>query len=71
MIFVIKVIWLNIPKKSCHGETARRIEERISNQSKCDKNLHTLKHSSKEGHPHIQDKDFKVLGNLNVAALAL
>ena len=24
---------------------------------------HTLKHSSEEGHTHLWDKDFKVLGN--------
>ena len=45
------------------GETDRRIKERIIGHNKHDKNSHILKHSREEGHTHIWDKDFKVLGN--------
>ena len=45
------------------GEIDRRIKERIIDNNKRDKNSHILKHFRKEGHTHIWDKDFKVLGN--------
>ena len=55
------------PNQTCAegntGETDRRIKERIIDHSKCDKNSHILKHSLEEGHTHVWDKDFKVLGN--------
>ena len=45
------------------GETDRRIKEWIINHNKRDKNSHILKHSPEEGHTHLWDRDFKVLGN--------
>ena len=52
----------NIPK-DYNGETDRSIKERIIDNNKRDKNSHILKHYSEEGHTHVQDKDFKVIGN--------
>ena len=55
------------PKQTCAddyiGETDGRIKERIIGHNKRDKNSHILKHSRKEGHTHVWDRDFKVLGN--------
>ena len=55
------------PNQTCTedyiGETDRRIKERIIDHNKRDKNSHTLKHVREEGHTHVWDKDFKVLGN--------
>ena len=45
------------------GETDRRIKERMIDHNKRDKNSHILKHSREEGHTHVWDKNFKVLGN--------
>ena len=54
------------PNQTCTedyiGETDRRIKERIIDHNKHDKNPHILKYSW-EGHTHVWDKDFKVLGN--------
>ena len=44
-------------------ETERRIKERVIEHNKRDKNSHILKHSREEGHTHLWDRDFKVLGN--------
>ena len=44
-------------------ETDRRIKESIIDHNKRDKNSHILKHFRGEGHTHVWDKDFKVLGN--------
>ena len=45
------------------GETDLSIKERIIDHKKCDKNSHMLKYSNDEGHTHVWDKDFKVVGN--------
>ena len=50
------------------GETDHRIKERIIDHSKRDKNSHILKRSPEEGHSHVWDKNFKVLGNNNCSA---
>ena len=44
-------------------ETDRKMKEGINDHNKRDKNSHILKHSREEGHTHVWDKDFKVLGN--------
>ena len=55
------------PNKTCNedyiGETDRRIEERIINKSKCDKNSHLLKQSHEKNHQDVWENDFKDLGN--------
>ena len=55
------------PNQTCTedyiGETGRRIKERTIHHNKRDKNSHILKSSREEGHTHVWDKDFKVLGN--------
>ena len=55
------------PNQTCAedyiGETDRRIKETIIDHNKRDKNSHILKHSREEGHTHVWEKDFKVLGN--------
>ena len=53
----------NVPSTDYIGETDGRIKERIIDHNKSDKNSHILKHSRKEGHTHVWDRDFKVLGN--------
>ena len=45
------------------GEADCKIKERIIDHNKRDNNSHILKHSHGEGHTHVWDKDFKVLGN--------
>ena len=54
------------PNQTCTedymGETDRKIQERIIDHNKRDKNSHILKQSREEGHTHVWDKDFKVLG---------
>ena len=61
------VYYGNCPNQTCIedyiGETDRRIKERIIDHNKRDKNSHILKHSREEGHTHVWDKYFKVLGN--------
>ena len=55
------------PDKTCNenyiGETDRRIEERIINHNKRDKNSHLLKHSREKNHQHVWENQFKVLVN--------
>ena len=56
--------WPNQPYTEDYiGETDCRIKERITDHNKLDKNSHILKHSREEGHTHVWDKYFKVLGN--------
>ena len=43
------------------GETDRRIEERIIDHNKSDKNSHLLKQSREKTHQHVWENDFKVL----------
>ena len=61
------VYYSKCPDKTCNedyvGETDRRIEERIMDHNKRDKNSHLLKHSRKKNHQHVWGNDFKVLGN--------
>ena len=45
------------------GETDRRIEERITDNNKRDKNSHLLKHSREKNRQHACENDVKVLGN--------
>ena len=45
------------------AETDRRIEERIMDHKRRDKNSHLLKHSLEKNHQHVWGNDFKVLGN--------
>ena len=45
------------------GETNKRIEERIIDHNKRDKNSHLLKHFGEKNHQHVQESYFKVLGN--------
>ena len=45
------------------GETDKRIEERIIDHNKRDKNSHLLKQSGEKNHQHVQESYFKVLGN--------
>ena len=55
------------PNKTCNedyvGETDRRIEERIVDHNKHDKNSHLLKHSREKNHQHVWENNFKVLDN--------
>ena len=52
--------------KTCNkdyvAEKDRRIEERIMDHNKRDKNSHLLQHFCKRNHPHVWENDFKVLG---------
>ena len=56
------VYYRKCPDKTCNedyvSETDRRMEERIMDHNKRDKNSHLLKHSQ-----HVWENDFKVLGN--------
>ena len=45
------------------AEPDRRIEERIMDHKKRDKNSHLLKYSLEKNHQHVWGNDFKVLGN--------
>ena len=49
--------------KSYVGETDRRIEKRIMDHNKRDKNSHLLKPSREKNNQHVWENDFKVLGN--------
>ena len=49
--------------EDCVGETDRRIEERIMDHNKRDKNFHLLKHSREKNHQLVWENNFKVLGN--------
>ena len=49
--------------KSYVGETDRRIEKRIMDHNKRDKNSHLLKPSREKNHQNVWENDFKVLGN--------
>ena len=55
------------PDKTCNedyiGETDRRIEDRIIDQNKRDKNSHLLKHFREKNHQHVRENDLIVLGN--------
>ena len=61
------VYYSKFPNKTCNedyvGETDRRIEERIMDNNKRDKNSHLLKHSREKNHQHACENDVKVLGN--------
>ena len=52
-----------ICNKNCVNETDRRIEERIINHNKRDKNSHLLKHSRKKNRQDVWENHFKVLSN--------
>ena len=60
------VYYSQCPNDQCKedyvGESGRRIEERIIDHKKRDKNSHLLKHSRDAGYNHLWYKDFKVLG---------
>ena len=45
------------------GKTDTRIEERIMDHNKLDKNSHLLKNSRENNHQHVWENDFEVLGN--------
>ena len=51
------VYYSNCPDKTCNedyvGETDSRIEERIIDHNKRDKNSHLLKHSRERNHQHV------------------
>ena len=61
------VYYSKCPDKTCNedyvGETDRKIEERIMDHNKRDKNSHLLKHSREKNHQHVWENDFKLLGN--------
>ena len=61
------VYYNKCPDKTCNedhiDETDRRIEKRIMDYNKPDKNSHFLKHSREKNHQHVWENDFKVLGN--------
>ena len=61
------VYYSKCPDKTCNedyvGKTDRRIEERIMDHNKRDKNFHLLKHSREKDHQHVWGNNFKVLGN--------
>ena len=61
------VYYSECPDKTCTedyvGKTDRRIEEKIIDHNKRDKNSHLLKHSREKNHEHVWENDFKVLGN--------
>ena len=63
----IPVYYSKCSDKTCHedyiGETNGRIEERIMDHNKHDKNCHLLKHSHEKNDQHVWENDFKVLGN--------
>ena len=50
------------------AETDCMIKERIVGDNKHDENSQILKHSREEGHTHVWNKDFKVLGNIYCSA---
>ena len=50
-------------KEDYVGETDRRIEGKIFDHKKQDKNLHLLKHSCKKNHQSVWEKDFNVLAS--------
>ena len=45
------------------SKTDRRIEEKIIDHNKRDKNSHLLKHSCEKNHQHVWENDLKVMGN--------
>ena len=61
------VYYSQCPNDQCKedhvGESDRRIEEKIIDHNKRDKNSPLLKHSRDAGHNHVWYKDFKMLGN--------
>ena len=61
------VYYSKCPNETCNedsvGETDRRIEERIIDHNKRDKNSHLFKHSREKNHQHVWENDFKVFGN--------
>ena len=63
-----KVYFSRCPNITCNkryvGETDRKIEERIMDHNKRDKNSHLLKHACKGQHTHVWNNDFKIL-NVN------
>ena len=56
------VYYGKFPNHPC-TEDYWRIKERIIDHNKRYTNSHIPKHSLEEGHTHVWDKDFKVLGN--------
>ena len=60
------VYYSKCPDKTCTedyvGKTDRRIEEKIIDHNKRDKNSHLLKHSREKNHEHVWENDFKVFG---------
>ena len=51
------------------AEKDRRIEERIMDHNKRDKNSHLLKHFYKRNHQHVWKDDFKVLAIITTQTL--
>ena len=45
------------------GETKRRITERIKDHNSKDNSSHSFKHARENGHSHVWEKNFQVLGN--------
>ena len=45
------------------GETKRRIVQRIKDHNSKDNSSHLLKHGRENGHTHVWEKDFQILGN--------
>ena len=58
---------MNCPHEQCThsyiGETARRLKERILDQSSRDKNSACLRHSKNTGHPYVKNDEFKILSS--------
>ena len=61
------VYYSKCPDKTCNeryvGETDRRIEERIVDHNKRNKNSDLLKHSRDRNHQHVLENHLKILGN--------
>ena len=45
------------------GEIGRRVNERVIDHNRRDKNSHILKHSREKAHEHVWLKDFKILNS--------
>ena len=45
------------------GQTKRRVVEKMKEHNDKDKSSHLLKHALKNGHTHVWEKDFQILGS--------
>ena len=61
------VFYGKCPNEGCKddyvGETKRRTVEKIKDHSSKDNSSHLLKHARENGHTHVWEKHFQILGN--------